>query len=165
MNRTISFGKIDWYGRGQRDCRAEVELSLEDTDKGAVFAASAYVWDPLGIDIVCGGQCLEELVPFIPDPAFQEIVHLWRRYHLNDMHAGTPEQEAEVKRWLDRRGYEYEYTAAREHLREVGLLTVEHNGKPYTYGTGWLYEPIPADDLARIRDIIERGTIGEEVGA
>ena len=26
-------------------------------------------------------------------------------------------------------------------------------------------KPIPADDLARIRDIIERGAIGEEVHA
>ena len=163
MHRTISFGKIDWYGHGRRNCRVEVGLRLEDTDQGAVFTAGAKVWNPRGTDIVCGGQCLEELVPFIPDPAFQEIVHLWRRYHLNNMHAGTPEQEAEVKRWLD--GRRYDYPAAREHLREVGLLTVEHNGKPYTYGTGWLYEPIPADDLARIRDIIERGAIGEEVGA
>ena len=69
------------------------------------------------------------------------------------MHTGTPEQEAEVKRWLD--GRRYDYLAACEHLREVGLLTVEHEGKPYTYGTGWLYEPIPADDLAQIRRIID----------
>ena len=34
MNRTISFGKIDWYGHGQHDCRVEVELRLEDTDQG-----------------------------------------------------------------------------------------------------------------------------------
>ena len=160
MNRTISFEKIDWYGRDWRDCRVEVELRLEDTDQGAVFAACAR---PRGTGIVGGGQCLDELLPLIPDPAFHSLVDMWRRYHLNDMHAGTPEQEAEVKRWLGGRGYEY--TAAREHLREVGLLTVEHNGKPYTYGTGWLYEPIPADDLARIRDIIERGTIGEEADA
>ena len=105
MNRTISFGKIDWYDHGQHDCRVEVELRLEDTDQGAVFAACANVWNPRGTDIVCGGQCFEALVPFIPDPAFQEIVHLWRRYHLNDMHAGTPEQEAEVQRWLDGRRY------------------------------------------------------------
>ena len=78
------------------------------------------------------------------------------------MHAGTPEQEAEVKRWLD--GRRYDYPAAREHLREVGLLTVEHNGKPYTYGTGWLYEPIPATDLAEIRYIIDPDH-GEEVNA
>lgn len=162
MNRTISFGKIDWYGHGRRNCRVEVKLRLEDTDQGAVFAAGANVWNPRGTGIVCGGQCLEKLVPFIPDPAFQEIVRLWRRYHLNDMHAGTPEQEAEVKRWLD--GRRYDYPAAHEHLREVGLLTVEHNGKPYTYGTGWLYEPIPADDLAEIRYIIDPDH-GEEVSA
>lgn len=155
MNRTISFGEIDWYGHGQRDCSVEVKLRLEDTDQGAVFSACT--------GIVCGGQCFEGLISFISDPAFQEIVHLWRRYHLNDMHAGTPEQEAEVKRWLGARPYDY--PAAREHLREVGLLTVEHEGKPYTYGTGWLFEPIPATDLARIRDIIERGTIGEEADA
>lgn len=161
MNRTISFGKIDWYGHGRRNCRVEVKLRLEDTDQGAVFAAGANVWNPRGTGIVCGGQCLEELVPFIPDPAFQEIVRLWRRYHRNDMHAGTPEQEAEVKRWLD--GRRYDYPAVREHLREVGLLTVEHEGKPYTYGTGWLFEPIPTDDLARIRAIIDPNS--EEVHA
>lgn len=162
MNRTISFGKIDWYGHGQHDCRVEVELRLEDTDQGAVFAACANVWNPRGTDIVRGGQCFEELIPFISDYAFHEIVRLWRRYHLNNMHAGTPKQEAEVKRWLD--GRRYDYPAAREHLREVGLLTVEHNGKPYTYGTGWLYEPIPATDLAEIRYIIDPDH-GEEVGA
>ncbi len=43
-------------------------------------------------------------------------------------------------------------------------VTVEHEGKPYTYGTGWLYEPIPDDDLARIRDIIDPDH-GEEVDA
>lgn len=155
MNRNISFGKIDWYGHGRHDCRVEVELRLEDTDQGAVFAACA--------GIVCGGQCFDELLPLIPDPTFHALVDMWRRYHLNDMHAGTPEQEAEVKRWLGARPYDY--TAVREHLREVGLLTVEHNGKPYTYGTGWLFEPIPANDLAWIRSVIERGTIGEEVDA
>ena len=153
MRRTISFGKIDWYDRGRRDCRVTVELRLTESDKGPCFAAAADVWNPQGTDIVCGGQCFEALVPFIPDPAFQEIVRLWRSYHLNDMHTGTPEQEAEVKRWLD--GRRYSYLAACEHLREVGLLTVEHEGKPYTYGTGWLYEPIPADDLAQIRHIID----------
>lgn len=66
--------------------------------------------------------------------------------------------------YLDERD-PYDYPAAREHLRKVGLLTVEHEGKPYTYGTGWLFEPIPANDLAWLRAVIERGTIGEEVGA
>ena len=87
---------------------------------------------------------------------------MWRRYHLNGMHAGTPEQEAEVKRWLGARPHDY--LAAREHLRRVGLLTVEHEGKPYTYGTGWLFEPIPDDDLAWIRYIIDPDH-GEEVSA
>lgn len=163
MHRTISFGKIDWYGHGRRNCRVEVGLRLEDTNQGAVFTAGAKVWNPRGTGIVCGGQCLDELLPLIPDPAFRALVDMWRRYHLNNMHAGTPEQEAEVKRWLD--GRRYEYTTAREHLREVGLLTVEHNGKPYTYGTGWLFEPISATDLAWLRSVIERGTIGEEVDA
>lgn len=163
MKRTISFGKIDWYGHGRRNCRVEAVLRLEDTDQGAVFTAGAKVWNPRGTAIVCCGQCLDKLLPYIPDPAFHSLVDLWRRYHLNNLHAGTPEQEAEVKRWLGAR--RYDYPAACEHLREVGLLTVEHNGKPYTYGTGWLFEPIPADDLARIRDIIERGTISEEVHA
>lgn len=158
MRKTFYFGKIDWYGSGRKNCPAEVELRLSESDRGPCFAASASVWNPGRTDIVCGGQCLDELTPFIREPEYQEIVRLWRAYHLNDMHAGTPEQEAEIKRWLN--GRRYDYTAARDHLRDVGLLTVTYNGKSYTYGTGWLYEPIPADDLAKIRALIT----GEEAG-
>lgn len=152
MRKTFSFGKIDWYGSGKKNCRVEVELRLSESGRGPRFSASAYVWNPSGTDIVCGGQCLDELTPFIREREYQEIVRLWRAYHLNDMHAGTPEQEAEIKCWLNGRGYDY--TTACDHLRDVGLLTVTYNGKPYTYGTGWLYEPIPADDLAKIRALI-----------
>ena len=39
-------------------------------------------------------------------------------------------------------------------LRLLGLYEVEHEGKPYKYGHGWLYRPIPAADLARIWNLL-----------
>lgn len=164
MERTITLGKIDGYGSGRKNCRVDVCLELRDSDRGPCFACSAEVWNPRGTDIIMGGQCLDSIAERIHTPAFKEIVRLWRAYHLNDMHAGTPEQEAEVRRWTAA-GNSHEYTAVCEHLREVGLLTVIHDGAPYTFGTAWLHEPIPDDDLARIRDIITNGIHGEEVDA
>jgi hypothetical protein len=70
------------------------------------------------------------------------------------MHVGTPEQEAAVKVWKEQ-GNRYEYKAICEMLKDLGLYEVEYNGKPYRYGSGWLYQPIPEADLQRIREIMK----------
>lgn len=70
---------------------------------------------------------------------------VWKRWHLNDMKAGTPKQEQAVKEWLDA-GNKYEYQSVRSMLDRLNLLIDEsyiHNGKPYEYGTAWLVEELP----------------------
>ena len=47
------------------------------------------------------------------------------------------------------------YDESCNYLKSLGLYEVMHEGKPYKYGTGWLYEPIPADDLAKIKNLFE----------
>lgn len=99
---------------------------------------------------------------------FQEIKDLWHKYHLNGAHAGTVAQEdalkvARSKGLLGPRGYDYDKSV--EYLKKVGLYEVnltptekKYNPKyakqPYKYGHGWLYRPIPANDLARINRIM-----------
>lgn len=34
-------------------------------------------------------------------------------------------------------------------------IKVEHDGKPYKYGHGWLFEAIPEKDLQRIKELIK----------
>ena len=75
---------------------------------------------------------------------------MWQRNHLNDMHAGTERQEEAIKEW-EKQGNRYDYTAACEYLKSVGLY--DDNG--YEYGHGWLYRNISDEDLKRIKELIE----------
>jgi glycosyltransferase involved in cell wall biosynthesis len=38
-------------------------------------------------------------------------------------------------------------------LKKYGLDIVEYNGKPYKYGTAWIYREIPAEDLNAIKNL------------
>jgi hypothetical protein len=77
-----------------------------------------------------------------------KFFEVWDRWHLNDMRAGTARQEAAIREW--KKTNKYEYTAACEYLKSIGLFEDSeyiHNEKPYKYGYGWLKEEIPQDVL------------------
>jgi hypothetical protein len=156
MKKTISFGKIDWYGCGRKINEVEVDVELKDSGKGPELSVCADVWNARRTDIVAGGQILDELDKFKylgGNELFQKIHRLWKAYHLNDMHAGTPEQE----KWLEEhRTWRGDYKKDCECLEKAGLLTVRIKGrsKPYKYGSEWLYWPIPEEDLAEIKEIL-----------
>lgn len=87
---------------------------------------------------------------------------MWKRYHLNGMHAGTPTQEKAVAEWKAT-GNKYDYIAACEMLKEKGLYEVpftgitigkRYHGEMYKYSHGWVVQDIPADDLIRIEHAI-----------
>lgn len=137
MRKVIEFGKIDFYGTGRRINAVTVEMELRGTEERPVFSCCANVWNAKRTDIVMGGQCLDDLLPYICKYKFLEIHDLWKRNHLNDMHAGTERQEACLK--------------SGESLEKWGLLWDED----YKYGTAWLYRPIPKADLDRIKEIME----------
>lgn len=153
LEKTFSFGKIAFYGR-RRINEVDVTVRLEDEGKGPVFSACADVWNARRTDIVAGGQLLDELDKFKylgGDELFRKIRRLWKKHHLNDMHAGTPEQEKYLKEHRTWRG-DYDKDCAL--LKEAGLYEVELDGKPYRYGERWLYRPIPEEDLAEIRKLL-----------
>lgn len=152
MKKTIKFGKIDFYGRGRRINEVDLDVELRDTDKGPEFSVCGDVWNGRRTDIVCGGQCLDDLKEFLGgNGLFEKIHRLWKAYHLNGMHTGTPEQE----NWLKaHRTWRSDYDKDCECLKKAGLYEVDLDGKKYRYGTAWLYWPIPAEDLAEIREIL-----------
>ena len=94
------------------------------------------------------GQCreyLDDLTNTRPGLDIAELARIWDRWHLNDMRAGSPAQEA----WLrdnGRRGHDYSDTCAR--LAEAGLNPDPTTG--YRYGSAWLSEPLPDDVVAFI---------------
>jgi len=93
----------------------------------------------------CGRGCgqIQECVNPAND-AQEKLVDIWDRWHLNDMHAGTMQQENAVDTWIKSGNvYEYDYVVA--HLKSVGLY-VDHTRVPgYKYGTAWLRHELPAD--------------------
>lgn len=178
--KTFYFGKIDYMNRGSKDCAVDVTVELrkrggekvldrdgKETGKRCneyiEFAASGCIWNHQQSDIYSGGQNLDEIAKYIKTPVFREIYNFWRKYHLNGMHVGTPEQEAAVNEWKAA-GNHYDYTAACEMLKERGLYEVpltenlvgtrKADGQPHKYGNGWVIMEIPADDLTKIRALL-----------
>ena len=154
MKRTINFGKIAFYGKRKVN-EVTVDICLKDEGKGPVFSVCADVWNATHTDIIAGGQIIGELSKFKylgGNELFKKIHRLWKKHHLNDMHAGTPEQE---KYLAEHRTWHGDYTKDCECLKEAGLLTVQVDGKPYKYGHAWLYWPIPEQDLEEMKKLVE----------
>lgn len=179
--KTFNFGKIDYMDRGRKDCAVEVTVELRECGGEPVldrngnhtgkycnsyieFSASGRIWNHTHTDIYSGGQNLDEIAKYVKMTLFCEIYEFWKKYHLNGMNAGTPEQEAAVKEW-EAAGNSYDYIAACEMLKKRGLYEVpltanlvgtrKADGLPYRYGNGWVIAEIPENDLAKIKSLIE----------
>jgi len=96
--------------------------------------------------------------------------HIWERWHLNDMKAGSPAQEDYL------RDNPVSYTSPQTHydqackaLGEVGLhpdmsIQVQRKEKDgtvrtvgYAYGSQWLYEPLPSNVVNYLQSLHENG--------
>ena len=156
--RKILLGYTDYEFPGKKVNSVWVEISLKD---GKYFSACAYIWDSNRDDCLIGGQCLDTINDNCPDikanPIWQKIYRLWKLYHLNDLHAGTIEQEEALDKWWasSKDNIDRDYHKDCEYLKSIGLYEVEYNGKPYQYGTAWLKRDIPEEDLNQIKELLE----------
>ena len=90
MKKKFSFGKIDFYGKRKIN---EVVLTVEYDEYGR-FSVCGDVWNSRHTDIVCGGQCLDTLLPyFIDNELFMTIYRLWKDYHFAFPHKDTITKE------------------------------------------------------------------------
>lgn len=94
MKRTIDFGLIDYEGKGTARNRVTVEVEYKEENNKKCFSVCANVWNARCSDIICGGQCLDEIAQYIDSPLYSEIRRLWKLYHLNDMHPECEHQHA-----------------------------------------------------------------------
>lgn len=164
--KVFHFPKIAFYG-GRKINAVDVEVSLKrmHCDRNDydyyVFTACGDVWNATHTDIVCGGQCLDDILPFMKaSKIYQKIYKYWKLYHLNNMKAGNKAQEEALKEF--RSNNRYDYTSACNFLKEKGLYETPLGKRKvygqnigendlYRYGSGWVIEEIPEDDL---KDII-----------
>ena len=135
----FKFGKIDYNGTGRKVNAVTVEVGYD----GERFSASGNIWNSKKTDILCGGQCLDEINKHLfPNGIFKKIYSIWKDYHLNDCTPGTPKQMAYLKT-LNRPSDAEFYTWECEQLEKANLLIDDHNGEAYKYGTKWLTTPLP----------------------
>jgi hypothetical protein len=181
MSKTFNLGKIAYTNPARRANLVTVTVELRQCGGEETFSADRVtgrtpryvelsicgdVWNCRHTDIVCGGQCLDIIHEYreqLSDPdLFDELFTLWQNYHLNGMHAGTPEQERRVKEWLAA-GNRYEYTAVCNMLKAEGLYEMPYTGlsvgrrfdnEPHRYGTAWLVEELPSDVLLRVEHLL-----------
>lgn len=140
-------GMCDYDKPGFHRNQADVEWEL--TDDGC-FSASGHIWNGRHTDILAGGQMIDVLVKLFPnDKKLKRIHSIWERWHLNDMRAGSPNQEMFLRHYPD----VHDYTARCE-LLSVAMLQPDneyiHNGKPYRYGSAWLKEELPKEVIEEI---------------
>jgi hypothetical protein len=158
--KVFTFGKIDYDGSGRKNCEVTVEVYLKETDKGYVFSASGSIWNPRKTDIYSGGQNLNDIAKYIKAPLFKKIYTYWKKYHLNDMRPDCIHQRQE--NWsnvlLDETKPKTQDNMATWTLKKdnpKGLLSEPCKICGYKYGTTWLFEPIPTDDLNGIKALLE----------
>lgn len=148
MRKKLVIGKVDYEGRGSAANLVEIEYELKD----GRFSASGNIWMTSKRDILSGGQNLDEIGSLFPDHELvQRVVSIWKKWHLNDMHAGSPKQE-EFLETLNLPNYNH-YENAKAKLKDAGLDPDEsyiHNGKPYEYGSAWLYVELPMQVVQEI---------------
>lgn len=164
----INFGNIR-YGAKTKCHPAEVEIELsrhESNDKSFQYDVLSIMGDisTKSGRMIAGGQCLDEMLSELKmNGLFMEVYYLWKTYHLNDMHAGTPIQEAALKE-AGITGENFDYDRAVEYLKEKGLYEAPFTGKtigrvyhdePYRYGHGWVINDLPEDVRTRVMQIID----------
>lgn len=187
MKKTFNFGKIKCTNKSRRVNEVEITMELrnrggEDTfiidrktgTKAITGKTPEYVelsicgtvWNASHTDCVMGGQCLDSIAEYrdqLSDPElFDQLRELWKKYHLNGMHAGTPEQEQAIEEWKAE-GNRYEYSAVCDMLKARGLYEVNYTGisvgrryenEPYKYGHGWLVQQLPGPVLLRVEHML-----------
>lgn len=160
-SKTFEFAKIAWYGRNKiNKPTITLKLSYKDGDQSKpVLSICGYIWNSKQTDIVCGGQCLDEMAKYKSlsnDETFKKLYYLWKNYHLNDIHSGTVKQEKAVKDLYNtnknKQSHSYmEYEQICDYLKSLNLYIDDG----YVYGSSWLYYAIPEDDLNMIKSLLE----------
>ena len=136
--KTINCGKCDAMDRFRKDCTAIIELELRVKhshyeDKNFIeFSACGEIYHTATRCMYHGGQCIDTIAELIPTKKIKRICEVWKRYHLNGLHAGCEHQ----------RHLEHE---PNKHIREVCPVC------GYKFGTGWRCEELPSEIIEEIK--------------
>lgn len=116
---------------GENTVYATIEVTLEEKRQGLVLTISGSYKTP---EWVHYGQCIGVIYTNFPDnDKIRRIYEVWKRWHLNDLHAGCIHQ-----REFEKEPYE----------KHRGCHCDICN---YTYGHAWIFEEIPKEVIEEIK--------------
>ncbi len=128
---------IDWDTLYQVENRET--LSLMGEMYGGKKFNKPISWGQIYDSFTTTSKCVKELCDF------------WRKYHLNDLNAGTKSQSELIKS----RNEKYDYKEVCKFLEDQNMLV----DRGYRYGTAWLSREFPKDELLSIIAEIKSQTI------
>lgn len=184
-SKEFHLGKIDLDGTGYKSYPVTIEMKLRHCGGEPTFTI-AHDGTKIGTGMktpeydelaICGsigtrifGQCLDEIAKYADQLSigarekFRLLYVLWKHWHLNGLHAGTPEQEAAIKAW-QACGNKYDYDAACDFLKQIDLYEVSFTGKTvgreyqaesYTYGHGWVIADLPEPVVELVKNLCRK---------
>ena len=138
---------------GSDGSRCVVDFGLEIRDRPSTDwstlekVESAYTFSASGeISNDSFGQNLDEIYRLNGDNYFfRRIYKYWKKYHLNDLRAGT-QQQTKILKNCESTDYDDRCKFLKEHDLYVD--------RGYTYGTMWLTQMIPKDVVRQIKKLI-----------
>ena len=119
---------IDWDTLSQVENRET--LSIMGEMYGGKKFKKPISWGQIYDSFTTTTKCVKELCDF------------WRKYHLNDLNAGTKSQSE----LIESRNKKYDYVEVCKFLEEQNMLV----DRGYRYGTAWLSREFPKDELLSI---------------
>ncbi len=141
MNKVLFAGKVSDVGRIFLSVKInEGKLSISGVvgplASGNARGGCGQIHDDL-INAEATGDLSQEQIA--------ELYAVWTRWHLNDMTAGSPDQEAFLRENPIKGNVDH-YDRACAALEDAGINpdpNYMHEGAPYKYGHAWLREELP----------------------
>jgi hypothetical protein len=134
MQKTVFYAGEDF------SCTLDIEINDKDSFKSLSIRGTYFTGKKLlksEKNLLGWGQIHDEVKEIIP----ARLYEIWKRWHLNDMRAGTFVQE-EILRQAKVSGIEFnDYDDACNYLERFDALV----DKCYKYGSKWLKEELPQE--------------------
>ena len=125
--------KTRFYGGSDFDC--EITIGITERNSFKRLGITGVILK--GGEETGWGQIREKVKDIIPARLYQ----IWRRWHLNDMRAGTFAQEEILRQAKDKGVDVSSYEKACDYLHSFDVLVDEG----YRYGSAWMKEELPQD--------------------
>ncbi len=133
--------------RNEKGERGVIELTVKENEKGKeILSICGEVFEKGKRTPKRAGQCEDFIAVEFHAQGLEHFIAIWKKWHLNDLNAGTPQQEAAIIEMFGKESAD-NFNAECGYLKSIGLYEVEVEGKPYAYGNGWLYREVPKEEM------------------